>query len=129
MARHCCLAGVDRADVPKFSAVFSAAGASALASLARLDVAELGRLSPDLLVCDLDGLDADRLEFLRQVRFVLPECTIGIYTGDMKRSWGMECHLAGANCLLSKDASQADLAAGVRDALDGGCFTDERFAL
>lgn len=112
-----------------FSAIFKAAGAPALATLARLDVAELGRISPSLLVCDLDRLDADRLEFLRRVRFVLPECTIGIYTGDMKRSWSLECHLAGANCLLSKDSSLADLSAGLRDALGGGCFTDARFAL
>jgi hypothetical protein len=31
--------------------------------------------------------------------------------------------------LLSKDSSLADLSAGLRDALGGGCFTDARFAL
>jgi DNA-binding NarL/FixJ family response regulator len=111
-----------------FSAVFTAAGEPALATLARLDVTELGRLAPDLLVCDIDALKVSPLEFLRQVRFVLPECMIAVYTGSEKQAWSLECQLAGANCLLSKASSEADLAKGIRGALRSGCYTDPRFA-
>ena len=111
-----------------FSAVFKAAGAPALATLARLDVTELGRLAPDLLVCDVDELDVDPLEMLRRIRFVLPDCMIAVYTGVMKRTWGRACHLAGANCLLSKDSDERDLSEGLRGALQSGCYTDPRFA-
>ena len=128
MARTCCLAGIDQALVPLFSAAFKLAGEPSQPTLARLNVAELKRRAPDVLVCDLDDVDADRLELLRQIRFVLPDCLIAVYTGDMKRTWGSACHFAGANCLLSKDSSAKELASGLRDALSTGCYTDPRFA-
>jgi DNA-binding NarL/FixJ family response regulator len=127
MARTCCLAGIDPAMVPMFSAVFRGAGEPSLAMLARLNVAELSRVAPTLLVCDLDGLDIDPLEMLRRIRFVLPDCTIAVYTGNMDRTWTRACHLAGANCLLSKDSGRQDLSDGLRDALLSGCYTDPRF--
>jgi DNA-binding NarL/FixJ family response regulator len=114
--------------IPKFGAVLRAAGVPTTAKIARLDVTELGRLAPDLLICDIDGSEVDALELLRQIRFVLPECLIAVYTGMMKRTWGLACHLAGVNCMLSKDADEAALAEGVRDALYSGCYTDPRFA-
>jgi DNA-binding NarL/FixJ family response regulator len=128
MARNCCLAGIDSDMVPLFSDVLKAAGELPLATLARLEVTELRRLAPDLLVCDVDGVGTDPLELLRQIRFVLPECLIAVYTGVMKRAWGAACHIAGANCLLSKDSNTPELATGLRDALSTGCYTDPRFA-
>jgi DNA-binding NarL/FixJ family response regulator len=128
MARTCCLAGIDPAMVPLFSGVFKAAGVPALATLARLDVTELGKIAPDLLICDVDGVDVDALELLRRIRFVLPDCVIAVYTGVMERQWCLACHLAGANCLLSKDSDERDLSGGVRGALLTGCYTDPRFA-
>jgi DNA-binding NarL/FixJ family response regulator len=128
MAYVCCLAGIHRSAVPLLSAVLRAAGLSPLATIARLDVTELGKLAPDLLVCDVDELDVDRLEFLRRIRFVLPGCLIAVYTGVMKRPWGLQCHLAGANCLLSKGSDEAALSLGVRDTLLSGCYTDPGFA-
>ena len=116
MARTCCLAGMDGA-VPIFSAVFKAAGEPALATVARLDVVELGRLAPDVLVCDLDDVDGDPLELLRQIRFVLPDCLIAVYSGLMEREWGRACHLAGANCLLAKSSNERRLSDGLRGAL------------
>ncbi len=127
MARTCCLAGMDGA-VPMFSAVFKAAGESALATVARLNVVELGKLVPDVLVCDVDDLDVDPLELLRQIRFVLPDCLIAVYTGVMVRTWGRACHLAGANCLLAKGSNEQRLSDGLRGALLSGCYTDPCFA-
>jgi DNA-binding NarL/FixJ family response regulator len=128
MARICCLAGIDEAMVPMFSAVFKAAGESPLATLARLDVPELGRLLPDLLVCDVDATEKDPLELLRQIRFVLPDCLIAVYTSVTERTWLVACHLAGANCLLSRESDERQLSTGLRLALRHGCYTDPRFA-
>ena len=111
-----------------FSAVFKAAGELPLATIARLDVPELGRLVPNVLVCDVDATEKDSLELLRQIHFVLPECLIAVYTGITKRTWGVACHLAGANCLLSKEADERQLSKGLRSALRSGCYTDPRFA-
>ena len=128
MARTCCLAGVDTAIVPMLCRVLQSAGESPLATLTRLDVSELGKVAPAILVCDIDGLEIDAIELLRQIRFVLPECVIAVYTGVMERTWGLACHLAGANCLLSKDSNERWLAKGLRNALRSGCYTDPRFA-
>jgi DNA-binding NarL/FixJ family response regulator len=114
--------------VPLFSDVLKAAGEHPLATLTRLDVAELRRLAPNVLVCDVDGIAVDPLELLRQIRFVLPDCLVAVYTGVMKRTWGVACHFAGANCLLSKDSTMHQLASGLRSAIRSGCFTDPRFA-
>jgi DNA-binding NarL/FixJ family response regulator len=128
MARTCCLAGIDPTMESTFRAAFKAAGIPARASLARLDVTELGKLAPSLLVCDVDECTVDPLELLRQIRFVLPESMIAVYTGDVDRSWGLACHLAGANCLLSKESDEPSLTMGLRGALESGCYTDPRFA-
>jgi DNA-binding NarL/FixJ family response regulator len=128
MAYISCLAGIENSAVPMFSSILRGAGVSPLATIARLDVSELGKLAPNLLVCDVDGLETDRLELLRQIRFVLPECLIAVYTGVVKHAWGRECHLAGANCLLSKTSAQPVLANGIRDTLRIGCYTDPGFA-
>jgi DNA-binding NarL/FixJ family response regulator len=108
------------------SAALIAAGVGTPTS-SGLDVTYLGRLEPYLLVCDIDDGGVDGLELLRRLRFVLPECTIAVYTRDMHRSWGVSCHLAGANCMLSKTSGLADLAFGLRSAIRSGCFTDPLF--
>ena len=71
---------------------------------------------------------SDQLELLRRIRFVLPDCVIAVYTGVMNRAWSLACHLAGANCMLSKQSEQRDLSTGLRRALLSGCYTDPRFA-
>ena len=128
MVRTSCLAGIDDRTVPTLSAVLKTVGEAPLATLARLDVSELGRLAPDLLICDLDGIDVDPLEVLRQIRFVLPDAIIAVYTGVLETTWSRACHLAGANCLLLKASDEALLAKGLMAALKSGCYTDPRFA-
>jgi DNA-binding NarL/FixJ family response regulator len=128
MANTCCLAGIAISEVPIFCAILREAGGTGLVTVARLSVSELGRLTPNLLVCDIDSVEVDPLELLRQIRFVLPECIIAVYTGTVTRSRSRACHLAGANCLLSKSSSFASLARGLRSAERSGCFTDPSFA-
>jgi DNA-binding NarL/FixJ family response regulator len=126
--RTSCFAGLDPVQIPTFSRVLKRAGVPLLAVVSRLNVAELGKRQPDLLICDIDGSDTDSLELLRELRFVLPTCIIVVYTAVLKRSWSIACHLAGANGLLLKDSTASELSSGVRGALRTGCFTDPRFA-
>jgi DNA-binding NarL/FixJ family response regulator len=128
MAYACCLAGITAEAVPLFRSVLQFDAQPALATVTGLDVTELGKLAPDLLVCDVDDIDVDELELIRQIRFVLPDCLIALYTGVTKRAWGRACHIAGANCLLSKDADRATLAQGVHEAMLSGCYTAPPFA-
>ncbi len=128
MARVCCLAAVDPEDIQLLGRALEGAGESDCATIARLDVAALGRLAPDVLIADVDHLEVDPLEALRQLRFVLPECIIVVYTAGVASSWGRACHLAGATCVLSKESSEPQLTTGLRHAFQSGCFTDPRFA-
>jgi DNA-binding NarL/FixJ family response regulator len=126
MARTTALADIDPEKVPLFRLVVKRAKAPTLIVTSRVDVVGLRTVSPDVLICDLDALETDPLEMLRQLRFVLPGCIIVIYTRNAKRSWGLSCHTAGANGVLSKDSSETELAAGLKLAMADGCFTDPR---
>ena len=105
-----------------FSSVLARDGISAPPSVVALDVSKLRTAAPDLLVCDLDGLAADPFELLRRIRFVLPECVIAVYTNDVEREWSLSCHLAGANCVLSK-IRKPKLTKGLRHVMRSGCYT------
>jgi DNA-binding NarL/FixJ family response regulator len=128
MARVCCLAAIDPDHIQLLSAALRGAGEPGLAIVTHLDVAALGKLAPDVLIADVDQLDVDPFEVLRQVRFVLPQCLIVVYSGAEKRSWSRACHLAGASCVLSKESREPQLISGLRHAMQSGCFTDPRFA-
>jgi CheY-like chemotaxis protein len=128
MARICCLAAVNPKDIPLLGAALKSAAKPSVTIVARLDVAALGRLAPDILVADIDKLEVDPLEMLRQLRFVLPDCLIVVYTAVVESSWGRACHLAGASCMLSKESHESQLMNGLLRAIHTGCFTDPSFA-
>jgi DNA-binding NarL/FixJ family response regulator len=122
------LAAVDIMDIPLLASALKGAGEASLSIIAGLEVAELRKIGPGVLVADIDRLESDPLEMLRQLRFVLPDCVIVVYTANIKSSWGRACHLAGASCLLSKGSSKAGLVSGLQRAIRTGCFTDPHFA-
>ena len=129
MARGSYLAGIDSASVNLLRVALAKSGAPAFEGVVPINVSNIGKSAAELLVCDIDDLDADPLETLRRLRFVLPDCIIAVFTGVLTRPWARACHLAGANCLLLKDSSEQQLAAGLRGALSSGCFTDPRFSV
>ncbi len=129
MTRNSCLAGIDAGDIKKLRLVLRNSGTSPLAGIAALNVSALGKSAPELIVCDVDGIDVDPLELLRRLRFVLPDCMIAVYTGVMTSEWARACHLAGANCLLSKYSTATQLTAGLSGAFASGCFTDPLFSV
>lgn len=128
MVRICCLAAVDPDDAHLLGRALRGAGESGYPVVARLEVAALGGLAPDVLVVDIDRLEVDPLEVLRQLRFVLPECVIVVYTAGVGSSWGRACHLAGATCVLSKTSREPQLTIGLQRAFQTGCFTDPHLA-
>ena len=96
--------------------------------LGSLNVPELAKMAPDILIVDLDRLDVDPLEMLRRLRFVLPGCIIIVYTAILECNWARDCHLAGANGLLCKASDETELVLGLVQAIRSGCWTDPRFA-
>jgi DNA-binding NarL/FixJ family response regulator len=128
MARISCLAGIDGSSVRTFCAIIAASRWPDVATVSALNVSELGFLDPTLLICDVDDVFGDPIEMLRQIRFVLPTCVIAVYTGILTATRSRACHSAGANGVLAKGSSHAQLARGLASALVSGCFTDPRFA-
>lgn len=94
-----------------------------------LGVAKLGTYAPILLVIDFDHLRSDKLESIRQIRFVLPDCAIAVMSSNLQRSWARQCHMAGANGVFSSSSTMAKLATGLRRADRSGCYTDPAFAV
>ncbi|HMD01563.1 MAG TPA: hypothetical protein VKG44_01235 [Candidatus Baltobacteraceae bacterium] len=125
--RISCLARIDASAVELLSASLAAVPYPAPVVVTELGVTELGLLAPSVLVVDVDALDVDALETLRMLRFVLPACMIAVYTNVLEEPWALACHLAGANCLLSKASDATQVAAGLRGSLRRGCFTDPSF--
>jgi DNA-binding NarL/FixJ family response regulator len=128
MPRTSCLADLRPDDVALFTTLLNKAGAPMLAVVAHLNVAEIGKLAPAVLVCDLDVLATDPLEMLRQLRFVLADSVIIVYTTSNRRAFGLAAHKAGANGVLSQGSTPDELARGLRASLRSGCFTDPRLA-
>ena len=110
-----------------FAHLLDRAGYGASQAVANLSITQVAEAAPSFLLIDFQNLDIDELETLRQVRFVLPHCIIAVYSEKPLQSWAFECHLAGANCMLAKDSSQQSVAAGIRHATVGGCYTDPNF--
>ena len=127
MTQRCCLAGVDSDAVPYLTTVLSGAGLGTLAGITTMNVSKVAENAPTVIVCDVDALNVDKLERLRQLRFVLPESIIAVYTGQLEEPWAASCHLAGASCVLSKASSRTELSLGIRAAIRSGCYTDPRF--
>ena len=127
MPHVCALAGIDDSALTELEAVLRASGQRRKAVTCELDVRALDRIRPNVLIGDLDHVDADPLELLRQIRFVLPACMIAIYSDQTRKTWSLACHTAGANAMLAKTSTEAELTNGLTEALASGCYTDPRF--
>lgn len=122
-----CLAGIEPAAVPALVAALVLIGSDEPAILAAIDVKAIGTLDPHVLVLDVDALETDPLETIRMARFLLRSGVIAIITRRLEQSWGLACHLAGANCLLPNGCSEDRIAIGLMHGIRGGCFTDAAF--
>jgi DNA-binding NarL/FixJ family response regulator len=127
MAEISCLAGIDRSMLPMLTAALKASGETRRPVRSALNVRDIGRVHPELLVADIDGLAVDPLELIRQIRFVLPTCVIVVVSAERRREWALACHLAGVNGVVSKSSTKAEVVEGLADARASGCYTDPRF--
>lgn len=89
-------------------------------------VAKIAQHAPAVMLVDLDNLHTDRLECLRQLRFVLPQCAIVVVLSGSLETWAAQCHLAGASGVLLRN-SLPRMLAGIRRAVRHGCYTDPAF--
>jgi len=96
-------------------------------ALARTKISEINAHAPDVLMIDLDHLPGDCLESVRQLRFVLPECTIAVLTSTFETRWAKRCHAAGACGVLPGGGSEAQILIGLQQALLTGAYTDAHF--
>jgi DNA-binding NarL/FixJ family response regulator len=92
-----------------------------------INVSQIGAHAPDVLMIDFDHLRSDCLESVRQLRFVLPECTITVLSSTFETTWARRCHVAGACGVLPSGGSESRLLVGVQQALLTGSFTDAQF--
>jgi DNA-binding NarL/FixJ family response regulator len=127
MPRECCLIGVEPIEVTRLTAALADAVSGVKISVAFLDIGVLSALAPEFVLVDIDSASSDPIEALRQLRFVLPNCIMFVYTRSEDAAIVRACHSAGANCLLSKRSSEHELTAGMRHAIWSGCFTDPHF--
>lgn len=122
-----CLAGIASAQTSRLAAVLTLIGSKPPSILPKIEITAIGMIEPELLVMDVDDLETDPLEAIRMTRFLLHTSVIAVYTGRIERSWSLQCHLAGASCLLSKLAGDDQIAFGLMHAIQSGCFTDPAF--
>jgi hypothetical protein len=123
-----CLAGIEPASVPLLIASLTLVGSSEPIVMSEIDVTAIGTLEPDLVIMNVDTLTGDPLEAIRMTRFLLHSSIIAVFTATLERSWGLSCHLAGANCLLSSLNGEDLTALGLLHGIRRGCFTDQAFA-
>ena len=129
IARSSCVVAVEPHAIPVIrSALTAACGAieTVITVVVCIDLGILRLAAPDILIADIDALEIDPIEVLRQLRFVLPDCVLVVYTGIGETAWARTCHLAGANGLLSKKSKEGDLAYGLQLAMRIGSYTDPR---
>ena len=128
MARAHCLADIALQDIPTLTAAIRAAVAHAELTITPLDVPMLVAMAPVMLVADIDARHSEGLEALKQLRFVMPDCSIAVFTDGARPRFARDAHNAGANCVLSKASGVRELTDGLRRAWETGCFTDPRFS-
>jgi DNA-binding NarL/FixJ family response regulator len=116
-----------RLFAPFLTQVLSEAGFSVVISLETLSLDELGRNEPTVVFIDIDFIDVDPINALRQTRQVVPNSTICAYTGRADAGWAAACIRAGANCVMSKSAVPSEIVAGILRAIRVGSYVDPRF--
>ena len=93
------------------------------ASIAQVDISALRALAPDVLVIDIDRLDTNPIEAIRQLRFRAAGLRYRRLYQRHKLGYPRACHNAGANCLLLENLRiKAQLATGLRRAMWSGCL-------
>ena len=132
MVKASVLVGViepQRLFAPFLTQLLAGEGFSVVTSLESMSIDEIGRNEPDVVFVDIDFIEGDPLAAIQLLRGVVPNATICAYTGRTEAGWAAACASAGANCVISKAATPAEIVAAINGALDAGAFIDPRFEL
>jgi DNA-binding NarL/FixJ family response regulator len=89
--------------------VFSEAGFTVVASMEEVSADELGRSEPEVVLVDVDFLAEDAIDALRRLRALLPSATICAYTEHVDDDAATAFRRSGADTLISKLSSPAEL--------------------
>ena len=116
----------DRTTEILFKEILTPGGYDGPRNFEHLAVTKIAQHTPLAILVDFDHLQSDRLECIRQLRFVLPDCTIAVVSSDLQGAWAARCHLAGATGVLSR-RDVARMVAGLLQAVRSGCYTDPLF--
>lgn len=116
-----------RLFAPYLAQMLSEAGFSIVTSLDSLELDEVGRVEPAIVFADVDFIEGDAADAIRQLRVAAPEATICAYTGHSDAWWCGVYARAGANCIISKAASPAEIIDGLAQALQVGMFVGVHF--
>jgi DNA-binding NarL/FixJ family response regulator len=116
-----------RLFAPFLTQLLSEAGFCVVTTLESMALDEIARNEPTVIFVDVDFIDVEPVLAIRQLRTVVPNATICVYTGRSQVGWAATCSRAGANCVISKSAMPAEIVAGIQQALRVGAFIDERF--
>lgn len=116
-----------RLFAPFLTQVLSEAGFTVVMSLESMSLDELGRNEPTVIFIDIDFIEVDPISALRQIRDIVPNSTICAYTGRMDEGWAATCSRAGANCVIGKSATPAEIVWGIQRAMRVGAYVDRRF--
>jgi len=116
----------DRSTQRLFKEILIGGGYDGPQNFERMAVTKMARHKPRAILVDLDHLETDHLECVRQLRFVLPECTIAVVSSKLHESWAARCHLAGATGVLSR-SDVPQMLAGLLQSVQRGCYTDPAF--
>lgn len=116
-----------RLFAPFLTQLLTDGGFNVVVTLDSMSAEEIGRHDPGVIFVDVDFLDVEPVAAIRQLRALLPNATICAYTGKIEPAWAATCSRAGANCVLTKAATPAELVAGIQRALRVGVFVDRRF--
>ena len=116
-----------RLFAPFLAQLLSGEGFSVVASLESMSLDEIGRNEPDVVFVDIDFIEVEPITAIRQLHGVVPNATICAYTGRTDPEWAAAIHGAGANCVISKSATPAEIVEAIQRALRAGTFVDRRF--
>lgn len=116
-----------RLFAPFLTQLLSGEGFSVVVSLESMSLDEIGRNEPDVVFVDIDFIEVEPITAIRQLHGVVPNATICAYTGRTDPEWAAAIGGAGANCVISKSATPAEIVDAIQRALHAGGFVDHRF--
>ncbi len=109
--------------VPALLETVERAGVTVVQVSPAVDVSDLVRIQPKLLFVDIDYLAYDPIATIGTMRTVLPESLICVYTGNANAEWPAACRYAGADGVLFKSASEAEMQWALGELLERGTYT------